>query len=212
MEILFEDNHLLVLDKPSGLLTQPTDLEKDSLETRAKAFLKKRDHKPGNVYLHALFRLDRPVSGVVLFAKTSKALSRLNESVRKKETKKIYRALLEGRPPEPKGTLHHFLLKTEFQTNVVDAKTEGAKECLLDYRTLEEMENQTLVEIELTTGRYHQIRAQFSAVGTPLLGDSKYGSQTPFKENSIALCHQEFHIPHPITKALLSFSSKQTLC
>lgn len=206
MDALFEDNHLIAVKKPAGMLTQPTDLEKDSLETQVKEWIKARDKKPGAVYLHALFRLDRPVSGVVLFAKTSKALSRLNESVRKKETKKIYQAEVEGRPPEEKGTLKHFLIKEEFRARAVEPSTSGAKECTLHYRVLEEKESTTLIEIELLTGRYHQIRCQLAEVRCPIVGDEKYGSKSPHPSNAIALKHVLFEIPHPITKEWITFS------
>jgi 23S rRNA pseudouridine1911/1915/1917 synthase len=199
MEILFEDNHILVAVKPAGMLTQETDLEPESLTTLLKDFLKERDAKPGNVFLHAVHRLDRPVSGIVLFAKTSKALSRLNASMRERQTKKIYRARVEGVPSES-GELKHYLIKKEHRAVVVSENTSGAKAAHLKYRMVGDE-----VEVELITGRYHQIRAQLSAMGCPILGDTKYGAHSPYSRPGIALRHCELTILHPVKKELQVF-------
>lgn len=203
--IVFEDNHLLVVDKPAGLLTQPTDASEESAEGWAKAWIKSKCGKPGNVFLHAVHRLDRPVSGIVVFARTSKALSRLNEAMRSKSCRKIYHALVEGAPPSPEGRLEHYLTHDHHRATVFDTPRPEAVKATLVYRVLERRGDYTLVEIELETGRYHQIRAQLAAVGCPIVNDVKYGSRTG-DGSIISLQHVSLTIPHPITKADLVLS------
>jgi 23S rRNA pseudouridine1911/1915/1917 synthase len=207
IEILFEDNHLLVVNKPAGLLTQPSGTDQDSLEAQAKAYLKEKYNKPGNVFLEAVHRLDKPVSGIVIFAKTSKALSRLNESLRSKQAKKIYRAWVEGIPKQKEATLEHYLQHGDFVASVVSKEHPEAKLARLSYKMLESKENSSLLEITLETGRYHQIRAQLAAIGHPILGDTKYGSKTTAQE--IALTHVRLEIEHPVTKEKMLFSIKE---
>lgn len=187
--IIFCDNHLLVVDKPAGIATQP------DLVDAAKAWVKKKFNKPGNVFLEPAHRLDKPVSGLVLFARTSKALSRLQAMMRKREIRKTYFALVEGRLRDQEGTLKHRLVHDEFHARV----DEKGKEAVLHYRVLSTQKKYTLVEVVLETGRYHQIRAQFSAVGCPIVGDQKYHSTHPFSEG-IALQHQKLEFKHPISK------------
>lgn len=165
LKILYEDNHILAVFKPAGLLTQPTDECAESLELQAKQYLKERYQKPGAVYLHAVHRLDKPVSGIVVFAKTSKALSRLNEAQREKEWRKIYQAEVEGTWSKLEGELTHYLKHDEFKTLVSEKPLPGYKLAKLHYRILENRETTALVEIELETGRYHQIRAQLAFAG-----------------------------------------------
>lgn len=198
--ILFEDNHLLVANKPAGLLTQPDHTSRDSLEDQLKRLIKKRDEKPGNVFLHAVHRIDRPVSGIVCFAKSQKALSRLTKAVRDRETKKVYWALVEGTPQG--GTLEHHLIH-EGHAARVDPNGKLAR---LHYEVVRP-EAKSLIRIELETGRYHQIRIQMASTGHPIVGDFKYGSSTPFKENSIALHHGELTLMHPTLKTPHTFSS-----
>ena len=176
MEILYEDNHLFIVNKPAGLLTQPTKQEPDSLETRAKQWIKEAAKKPGNVFLHAIHRLDRPVSGIIAFAKTQKALERLNEASREKQTVKHYLALIEGAPKSNVGALEHNLIHDDYRAAVHPA----GKHARLTYKVLEKMPRKCLIEVFLETGRYHQIRAQFAYIGCPILGDTKYGSTNPF--------------------------------
>ncbi|MDX8430693.1 MAG: RluA family pseudouridine synthase [Candidatus Algichlamydia australiensis] len=199
-EILYLDNHLLVVNKPAGLLTQPSPTASDSLEERAKAYIKKRFAKPGAVFLHAVHRLDRAVSGIVLFARTSKALSRLQEQQRERKIKKIYYALVDQTPTEKKGKLEHKLSHGSFKAVVKD----GGKEAVLFYEVI----GKNLLRIELVTGRYHQIRAQLSAIGSPIVGDQKYGSTKTFHSEAIALHHGEMIFSHPTTKEKLSISSR----
>jgi 23S rRNA pseudouridine1911/1915/1917 synthase len=204
---LFEDNHLLVLNKPAGLLTQPSGTEQDSLEQQAKTWLKSVYHKPGNVFLEAIHRLDKPASGVVVFGKTRKALSRLNASIRAKQAHKIYWAWVEGVLPLDEGDLEHFLLHDEFHARVVTIQHPEGKAAHLTYRVLQRKNNRTLVEIELLTGRYHQIRLQLAASGHPIWGDHKYGGLQKYESSAIALHHQRLELPHPISHAWLTFEA-----
>lgn len=200
--VLFEDNHLLAVNKPANLATQSSEHHQESLETICKDYVKRKYNKPGNVYLHAIHRLDRPTSGVVLFAKSSKANERLQEAMRKQELQKTYLAIVEGEIKDNSGTLEHFLSHDEHIARV-DNK---GKRSILHYKVLEHSKNRTLVEVILETGRYHQIRAQFSAIGHPVLGDKKYGSKQPFHEDSIALHHKELKLEHPVTHEILTIT------
>jgi 23S rRNA pseudouridine1911/1915/1917 synthase len=205
--VLFEDNHLLIVNKPAGWLTQPNGLGQESLEEFCKNWIKIKYQKPGNVFLMAVHRLDKPASGIVLFAKTSKALSRLNESMRNKKMKKVYYALIEGIPQVSEATLEHYLLHGDFQAVVVQAHIPEAKLARLHYRVLKEHGIQALIEIDLDTGRYHQIRAQLAAMGHPIVGDAKYGNQRMYIEGGIALHHGHFEFPHPIQDKCVSIDS-----
>ncbi|MGK5594285.1 MAG: RluA family pseudouridine synthase [Parachlamydiaceae bacterium] len=205
MDIIYEDNHLLVVNKPAGISTQDTQTSNESLESDAKAWIKEKYQKPGAVFLHAVHRLDKPVSGVVVFARTSKALSRLNEEVRLKKNKKHYLALVEGTSIEDKGTLEHYLFHAEHRAMLSNSK-EGQR-ARLRYQVIQRFKTESVVSIELDTGRYHQIRAQFSFSGYPILGDKKYGSKRSFKEGAIALHHLCFKITHPISKELMVFKA-----
>jgi len=208
MRPLFEDNHLLVLCKTAGLLTQPSGTDQDSLETQAKTWLKAKYAKPGNVFLEAVHRLDKPASGVVVFAKTSKALSRLNQSIRDKNAKKDYYALVEGTPKELEGTLEHYLIHDDFKASVVAKSHPNAKASRLHYRVVEKKKEGTLLAIDLETGRYHQIRAQLSAIGCPIVGDRKYGSEKVLvQKEAIALHHIRLTIAHPVTKEPVTFEA-----
>lgn len=204
MEILFEDNHLFVVNKPSGMLTQPSGTERENLESQAKLMIKKRDGKPGNVFLEAVYRLDKPVGGIVVFAKTRKALSRLNQAQREKKGQKKYLALVKG-PPLKSGTLEHNLLHKQHRAVV---HPEG-KKSRLHFRVLKTDKQIQLVEIELETGRYHQIRAQLAAAGCPILGDFKYGSDE-FCEEGIALVHELIILEHPISREMVTFQISET--
>ena len=196
-KILFVDNHLLALQKPAGLLCQPNDTSDPSLEAEGKAWVKQHFKKQGNVFLHAVHRLDRPVSGVVLFARTDKALSRLNASMRAGHFHKLYWALIEGSLPKDAGVLEHDLVKEEFSARLASVHDRDAKKCLLKYKTLKKFSHFSLVEVDLLTGRYHQIRVQLAAMGHPIVGDSKYGSHTASK--ILFLHHLSLEFPHPVT-------------
>jgi 23S rRNA pseudouridine1911/1915/1917 synthase len=197
--VLLEDNHLLAANKPPGLLTQPTERDEDSLETRAREWVRRTKDKPGNVFLHAVHRLDREASGVVLFARTSKALSRLNEEIRARRVEKIYHAWVEGMPPEEEGTLTNWIAHGEHAAKIVKASASGAKQATLAYRALRRIEDLTLLEIRLDTGRYHQIRAQLAAAGCPISGDGRYRSREP-TPGRILLHHRRLTVAHPVQK------------
>ena len=212
LSIIFEDNHLLCLDKPGGLLTQPSGTTQDSLEAQAKAYLKEKYQKPGAVFLEAVHRIDRPVCGVVLFARTSKALSRLNEAMRAGECEKEYRAVVSGIPRARKGTLRNFLVHDEHFARVVPSGTPGAKEAVLSYVVLEERgAGQAFLKILLGSGRYHQIRAQLSHAGHPIVGDARYGSAVSYRAGCIALQNWRLSIRHPVTHEQLSFTALHNL-
>lgn len=195
-EILYVDNHLLALYKPPGLLTQPSGTKEESLECWGKEWIKKEFSKPGDVFLQAVHRIDRPVCGVVLFARTSKALKRLQKYLREGLCKKTYWALVEGHLNQSQGRLRHLLVHGNHRARVVSSQVQGAKEAYLDYRVIKELEGQSLLEIQLLTGRYHQIRAQLAAIGHPIVGDDKYGAAFT-KQEGIGLCHYFLRIPHP---------------
>jgi len=209
MNILYEDNHLLVAVKPCGIPTQPAPHGGESLEERLKEHIRIRDQKKGNVFLHAIHRLDKQASGIVIFAKSQKALSRLQESIRQKACKKIYRATVAGTLSQKEATLIHFLVHADHKA-IVAPKHPDTKKCILHYKVLEEKEGTTLLEIHLETGRYHQIRCQLAAIGHPIVGDVKYGSTRTFPQGGIALQHFHMEIEHPTKKELLILQLPET--
>lgn len=204
--LICEDNHLLVVNKPAGMLTQPDDTGQPSMEELAKQWLKVKYNKPGNVFIGTVHRLDKPVSGVVIFAKTSKALSRLNASMRAKMTHKLYYAIVEGTLPENEGILENHLVHDDYRAQIVSKLDPKGKLARLKYRRIEERGAGTLVEVQLETGRYHQIRAQFANIGCPICGDTKYGSKIPF-HGRLALHHARLQIPHPISGLTCTFEA-----
>ncbi|SDC42792.1 23S rRNA pseudouridine1911/1915/1917 synthase [Paenibacillus sp. UNCCL117] len=208
--VLYEDNHIIVVVKPPNVPTQEDESRDLDLLTLIKADLKHRHGKPGNVYLGLVHRLDRPVGGVMVFAKTSKAASRLSDAVRTRAIRKQYQAVVYGKPTAATGTLRHHLLK-DTRTNmvaVVPADRTGAKEAILDYRVLSAQEGMSLVEIELHTGRPHQIRVQFAAIGCPLVGDQRYGGSRAVPGQQIALWSTSLSFEHPVGKEQLRFQSR----
>jgi 23S rRNA pseudouridine1911/1915/1917 synthase len=206
-EVLFEDNHLLVVNKCAGWLTQPNDSQDTNVEDLCKSYLKEKYQKPGNVFLHPIHRLDRPASGVVVLARTSKALSRMQSFMRNKETRKTYYALVENRPPSSEGVLENYLFHDDYRAVLVEESAPHAKKARLQYRVLAKKENFTLLEVDLDTGRYHQIRVQLAAIGCPIVGDAKYGSQVSWPEKTIGLHHFCMQIPHPISLKVLNLQA-----
>lgn len=205
--LLYEDNHQLVVHKPAGLLTQPSGTDQESMESLAKTWIKTHYQKPGNVFLEAVHRIDKPVSGIVLFARTSKALSRLNVAMRDKQSHKMYLALVDGTLISPEGVLEHYLCHDEHQARISHKNDPNGKLARLHYRVRQQKHNHALLEIVLETGRYHQIRAQLAAIGHPIIGDNKYGSRQSFGGNAIALHHTLLQIPHPILGTPQRFES-----
>lgn len=199
-DILYEDNHLIVVNKHAGDLVQSDPDGTEALEEQIKAMIKVRDHKPGAVFLGVVHRIDRPVSGAVLFAKTSKALARLNEMIRTGQIKKSYWAITESRPNEEEGTLRHWIVrnaKTNRSHAHIRPKGDG-KEAILDYRVLGASTNYTLVEVDLKTGRHHQIRAQLGAIGCTIKGDLKYGAKRSNPDGGISLHSRRVEFLHPV--------------
>ena len=199
LEILYEDNHVIVVYKEANILSQSDDTKDKDLLTIIKEYIKEKYNKPGNVYVGLVHRLDRPVEGVMVFAKSSKAASRLSEQIKKKEFNKHYLAIINGILPEKKGEFRDKLLKQENGNTIV---SKDGKESILEYEVLKEKDNKSLVRIKLITGRHHQIRVQFSSRGYPLVGDQRYGN----KDNKqICLCSYQLSFIHPTTKELLKF-------
>lgn len=205
IEIIYEDNHLLAVDKPKGLLSQEDHTGKADLLNLCKEYIKKEYNKPGNVFLGLLHRLDKPVSGIMLFAKTSKAASRISEQIRRRTVRKTYLAVVEGKPPET-GFLTHHLLKEESSNIVraVNAGTKGAKQAELTFKVLDQKNDLALLSVNLITGRAHQIRVQFANEGYPVWGDRKYGSGN---HPTIALHAWKMSIEHPTHKKEIIFTA-----
>lgn len=198
--VIFEDNHLLVLNKPAGWLVQADRTGDQTLTDWGKTYLKEKYAKPGAVYLHPAHRIDRPVSGAVLFGRTDKALGRLTVLFRDKKIEKTYLALALAAPPSPSGELRHYLQKDEKRNTVeVFSKPRGdAKESITRYETLDKIGNLYLLKVEPLTGRPHQIRAQLSAIGCPILGDLKYGATEALPDASIGLHCRSMEFIHPV--------------
>ena len=201
LDILYLDNHLIAVCKPAGMLTQSDEFGEASLMDMVKGWIKTEYKKPGKVFLGLVHRLDRNVSGVVMFARTSKGASRISEQFRQKTTKKIYRALVEGTPEPQQASLRHYLRKEKsLKATVFPRATINAKEALLDYEVIETFADTSLIEIRLHTGRFHQIRAQLSVIGHPIVGDKKYGASSALSVERIALHAQSMTLKHPTSK------------
>lgn len=206
MNPIYIDNHLLVVEKPAGTLTQADDTGDLDLLSIWREFIRIRYSKPGNVFLGLVHRLDRPVSGLVVFARTSKAASRLSDQLRAQTIEKKYLALVEGRP-ELTGILEDHLLKKGRRVKISRPDKKGAKKARLTYRTLAESGGRSLVEISLETGRSHQIRVQFASRGFPLVGDLKYGATSEFDGKNLALHAFSLSFDHPTRRERVQFYS-----
>ena len=209
-KILFEDNHLLVVVKPQGIAVQKNEADStDDLQSILKDYLKKKYDKPGNVFLGIVHRLDQPVGGVMVFAKTSKAASRLSDQIRQNIWKKCYLAVVDGIPKQKSGILEDYLVKNEATNEVFVSKKENpkAKFARLFYETLESKNGKSLLKITLETGRAHQIRVQLSSRGLPIVNDHKYNKNSKVGSN-IALWAYSLEIEHPVTKEKLVFSKE----
>lgn len=208
-QILYEDNHLLIINKKVGQLVQSDKTGDESLLDSIKNFIKIRDNKPGNVFLGLVHRIDRPTSGLVIYAKTSKALSRLTQMVKNREIKKTYWAVVTKEMIPQTQRLVHYLKKNE-KTNkatVFTKPTDGAKEAILTYSIIKTLDNYLLLEIDLETGRHHQIRAQLSKNGTPIKGDLKYGSARSNPDGGINLHARKLEFTHPVTKEIVEITA-----
>lgn len=208
-EILFEDNHLIAVYKRSSDLAQGDKSGDESLDVQVKKYIGEKYKKPGDVFLGVVHRLDRPVSGILLYARTSKALERLNEMFKERQLKKVYWAVVKERPPEDEATIKHFLKKNEDQNKsyAYDHEVKGSKEASLTYRIIGRSERFYLLEVELHTGRHHQIRAQLSAIGCPIKGDLKYGFPRSNEDGSISLLARKLEFIHPVKKEQVSITA-----
>ena len=209
--VVYEDNHLLCVSKRPGEIVQGDKTGDEPMSEALKGWLKEKYHKPGNVYLGVIHRLDRPVGGLVLFAKTSKALSRMNELFRTGDVSKRYWAVVTARPPKHSDTLEQYLVRNESQNKSYVARqgaaTPGAKLARLSYRLLASGEHYHLLEIELHTGRHHQIRCQLAALGCPIKGDLKYGAPRSNPGGSISLLSRQISFTHPVSKEALTLTA-----
>ena len=205
MKIIFEDNHLLVVEKPVNIPMQEDDSKDDDLLSLCKEYIKEKYNKPGNVYLGLVHRLDRPVSGVCVFARTSKAASRLSKQVQDHSFKKQYLAVVEDNNLQDKGHFEDYLLK-DTKTNMVKVDKNG-KLAILDYEVIQRKDNLALVKVNLKTGRSHQIRVQFSSRNHPLWGDQRYNKNATVGQQ-IALHSYSISFNHPISNELLTFTSE----
>lgn len=203
LEILFEDNHLIAVNKKPGDIVQGDKTGDEPLSEKVKKYIKDKYNKPGDVFLGTIHRIDRPVSGVVLFARTSKALERMNEQFREREVQKVYWAVVKNTPQNDHGHLVNYLIKDEAKnkSRAYDLPRNGALKCELEYTLLKKSDRYSLLEINPLTGRHHQIRVQLSKIGCPIKGDLKYGSERSNPDGSIHLHARKLIFNHPVTKA-----------
>lgn len=209
MDVLFEDNHVLVVNKPAGLLVHGDETGDTTLADLAKAYIKQKYNKPGNVFIGVVHRLDRPVSGIVLLAKTSKALARLNELFRSKKTQKTYWAVVQNKPSQEQGTLVHWLVK-DSSKNVTKAYAKlqnGGLRSELNYKLIAAEKGRYLLQVNPITGRPHQIRVQLASMRCTILGDLKYGAAHPLPDKSIALHARQLQFEHPTLKTTVTVSA-----
>lgn len=209
MEIVYEDNHLIIVYKHSGEIVQGDKTGDVPLSENVKCYLKEKYQKPGNVFLGVVHRLDRPVAGLVVFAKTSKALTRLNKMFRDGEVHKTYWAITKNLPPQSEGTLTDWLVRNEKQNKsyAYDHEVPHSKKAILKYRLIGQSDHYCLLEVNLMTGRHHQIRCQLAHMGCPIKGDLKYGAQRSNPDGSICLLAHHVEFVHPVSKQLISLDS-----
>jgi 23S rRNA pseudouridine1911/1915/1917 synthase len=209
LQILLEDNHLIIINKRAGDITQGDKTGDTPLSDVVKAYIKEKHQKPGNVFLGVVHRLDRPTSGAIIFAKTSKALERLNKMLRDKIIHKTYWAIVKTPPKKQGDTLVNFLKKNpkNNKSSVYTDEIEGSKKAILHYKTIKKLDNYSLLEIDLETGRHHQIRAQLSAIGCPIKGDLKYGFNRSNRDGSIHLHARKIEFTHPVSQEKISLTA-----
>lgn len=202
LQVIYEDNHIIVVNKRVGDIVQGDKTGDKPLSEVVKEYIKDKYNKPGEVFLGVVHRLDRPTTGIVVFARTSKALTRLNEIFKNRETQKTYWALVKNKPALPEATLIHYLTRNE-KSNTSKAHTKevsGSKKASLTYKIIKTLTNYTALEIDLHTGRHHQIRCQLSALGSPIKGDLKYGADRSNPDGGICLHARKLSLIHPVTK------------
>lgn len=209
MTVLYEDNHIIIVNKTTSEIVQGDKTGDKPLSEIVKEWLKDKYNKPGNVFCGVTHRLDRPVSGIVVFAKTSKALSRMNEMFKSKEVKKTYWAIVKNMPKQAEGTLRHYLLKNEKQNKSYAHETEkaGSKLAILHYKLIAHSDKYNLLELDLETGRHHQIRVQLSNMGCPIKGDLKYGADRSNPDGGISLHARHISFIHPVSKELIEVTA-----
>ena len=208
--IIFIDNHLIAVTKPAGLLTQPDRNTDESLIDQTRQWIKEKYNKPNNIFLGLVHRLDRNVSGVVLFARTSKAASRLSKQFREGTPKKHYRAIVLGKLKEEQTTLVHYLRKEKsLRATVFPRETPTAKRSELSYEVINSLEKKSLLEVSLSTGRFHQIRAQMAFIGHPIIGDVKYGAPEPLPNQEIALYAHKLVFSHPVSNEEITLTAPE---
>lgn len=209
MTVLYEDNHIIVVNKSASEIVQGDKTGDVPLSDMVKAYLKNKYQKPGNVFVGVTHRLDRPVSGLVVFAKTSKALSRLNEMFRVGQVQKTYWAIVKNEPKQSEAELVHWLVRNEKQNKsyAYEREVKDAKKAVLRYRMIGRSDNYSLLEVELMTGRHHQIRCQLSKMGCPIKGDLKYGSPRSNPDGSICLHARRISFVHPVSKELIELEA-----
>jgi 23S rRNA pseudouridine1911/1915/1917 synthase len=207
LEVLYEDNHLIAINKKSGDIVQGDKTGDAPLSDFVKSYIKKKYNKPGEVFLGTIHRLDRPTSGVVLYARTSKALTRMNEQFREKQVQKTYWAVVNNPPPNNTGTLDDFLQKNEKQNKSYVTKNKEGKHAVLDFKLLKKLDNFYHLEVKPQTGRHHQIRVQLANIGCIVKGDLKYGAKRSNKDASIHLLAQKLEFVHPVTKEPISITA-----
>lgn len=206
MDVIYEDNHIIIVSKRSSEIVQGDKTGDRTLADDVKAYIKEEYAKPGNVFLGVVHRLDRPVWGLVVFAKTSKALSRLNEMFKLGDIHKTYWAICQNQPDEPEATITHWLTRSEKQNKsyAYDREVPGSKKAVLHYKVIGRSERYTLVEVQLLTGRHHQIRCQLAKIGCPIKGDLKYGARRSNPDGSISLLAHKVEFVHPVSKERIS--------
>ena len=209
MIVVYEDNHIIVVNKTSSEIVQGDKTGDTPLSEMVKQYLKEKYNKPGNVFIGVTHRLDRPVSGLVVFAKTSKALPRLNEMFRNGEVKKTYWAIVKECPKETEGELVHYLVRNEKQkkTYAYDKEVKNSKKAVLHYKLIGHSQNYYLLEVDLKTGRHHQIRCQLAKMGCPIKGDLKYGFPRSNPDGSICLHARKVRFIHPVSKELIELEA-----
>ncbi|MFV0311137.1 MAG: RluA family pseudouridine synthase [Dysgonomonas sp.] len=209
MTVLYEDNHIIIVNKTVSEIVQGDKTRDKPLSEIVKEYLKEKYNKPGNVFCGVTHRLDRPTSGIVVFARTSKALSRLNDMFKNKEISKTYWAIVKNTPKQPEGTLKHYLVRNEKQNKsyAYDTEKPNSKQAILHYKLIARSDKYSLLEIDLETGRHHQIRCQLAKIGSPIKGDLKYGAERSNPDGGISLHARKISFIHPVSKELIEVTA-----